>query len=36
MIAMALALEVATFSRCGSYRNSRPWGASSAQEVAIE
>ena len=36
MTASALALDVATFSRCGSYRNSRPRGASSAEEVAIE
>jgi hypothetical protein len=36
MMAMALALEVATFSRCPSYKNSRPRGAWSADEVAIE
>ena len=36
MMAMALALEVATFSRCQSYKNSRPRGAWSADDVAIE
>ena len=34
--AIALARDVATFSRCGSYRNSSPRGASSADDVAIE
>src|SRR5450755_1296522 len=34
--AIARARDVATFSRCGSYRNSSPRGASSADDVAIE
>jgi len=36
MTDMALALDVAAFSRCGSFRNSKSSGASSAEEVAVE
>jgi hypothetical protein len=36
MIAIAFAQEVAAFRRLWTYKNSRPRGASSADDVAVE